>query len=276
MKKASKIILCITLICASLFGFSACSETGGPGASAVAIGLGHGSAYPTIIEVQVILGGGGTVKKVQFDEIFCPDMASYVSAAKNNETTSCNNRNYYNYLSIGGKIFEFFTTKSSDGKDVPNYKGIGDAADITDLFDYSSKNDAGRQWYYDSVIDGKAYYAKENGGNFETVSFLTTTYGSIRKRYSSYWNTQTGAQNSGLTLKGNMESLENYLLEYGFDSLDDMGNIINPEGGEKYVKIKQPDGNTVITGATLNKDANLYLTVAKKAYDEARRLQTGG
>lgn len=280
MKKFLRLMISSLLVAVSAFGFIACSEMGGVGSMATAIGQGHGTPA-TIIEVTVSVDGAGMPKKVHFDEIMPVNYAmqttravetgsifEYVSA-KNATTGAETKTKVYNVLYIDGIAFKADVTTGSNGVQTVKYKGSRNGTAIDDLATYCALADQGMQWYYDSFVNKKCFYGKENtdGTTSITTTAFTTTYGSMRKRYSTYWSKNSSiSQFSGLGIQGNWDALENYLLAYGFDGISDEGAIVNPKDTTSglYVEI-----NGIQTGATLSADTGLYLKVAKAAYDKA-------
>jgi hypothetical protein len=277
MKRTFKKVVLFAAAALTAFALAACSETGGARASATAIGAGHGG-YPgtTVIEVTVIVDGAGQPVKVQFDELFSVfDAATRAAASADTKELTVvggNGRaakvNLTKVLQIDGKFFELdFTAPDANGESTVEYKGVDTGAgfnDGKDIIAYTTSDPAGIEWYYNAVVNKKAFYAKENAGVYEaTATPFTTVNGSIRKRYSTYWTTGL-AQFSGLGIKGNWEALENYLLTYGFDGVTNAGAVVNPGGDKLYVEI-----NGTVTGATMSPDAPQYLKVAKDAYDKA-------
>lgn len=275
MKKASKFV---TILLALTFAFAlvGCSE-GAPmksGGMGTAIALGHNNC---ITEVTVIVDGYGQPVKVQFDDIF-PVNNVYNNTALGYaaETKEISGKTYYEYLQIGNKYFKV--------NDSGIYTEIGAAGGtgISDLVAYC-KTEEGVQWYYDSFIAGEMYICAvsdsgtEVGGvklsNNNKKNIFNTANGSMRKRYSRYWSTSGGGnigQVTGLGFNGNMDMLENYLLAYGFDALNNDGAITLPNKDNNRFNVI----GGVTTGATLSADTAIYLKVAKAAYEKALASQT--
>lgn len=274
MKRRHKLVAAV-LAMVSAFALLGCSE-GGPqktGAMATAIGLGHGSC---VTEVTVILDGYGKPKKVQFDDIFSvKDVYNNMNLGADAPAVKVGEKDFYKYLRIGDKYFE--VNANGIYVEIGATSGTG----ISDLMTYY-KTEEGTQWYYNAFI-AKALYVcsvaddgKEVAGvKLKDKYAFNTSNGSMRKRYSRYWSTLGDgkiSQSSGLGFNGNMDMLENYLLAYGFDALDNL---------ESAIVLPGKDGNNtnynviggVTTGATLSADTGIYLKVAKAAYDKAVEMQ---
>lgn len=287
MKKTVKTVICALMAFTMLFAVSACSEwtpEGGAGplkssAQGKAIGLGNGNA---VIEVVVVVDGYSKAIKVQFDEIFSvADVASNIAMTEIRsadkltvtgnkcELVTIGGKQYYKYLRIGDKYFMAGDTANL-------YKQIGGDAAITDLSAYC-QTEAGIKWYYDCFEAVQLKVCKEDNTSgtqagdvkLSDVANFNTANKSMRKRYSSYWNSQTNLIAGSLGFNGNMDMLENYLLAYGFDKIE---NIVLPKKGDNNTIYNIIGGIT--TGATLSANTKFYLNVAKAAYDQALANQT--
>ena len=271
LKHFTGVLTAVVIALTILLSASACSEGGaGRGAEGKAIGLGHGNC---VTEVTVIVDGFGQPKRVIFDEIFpvgnvCTNTALGSAAETVTVGEGDKAKKYYKYLHIGDKYFV------ADEYGVYSQMGGGD---IEDLADYCTTGE-GVQWYYDSFIANKMFVCAvaAEGTEIDGVHLadkykFNTANGSMRKRYSRYWSSSgTGniGQISGLGFVGNMDMLENYLLTYGFDALDDVDSAItlpNKDGNDTNFNII----GGVTTGATLSGDTGKYLKVAKAAYENA-------
>ncbi|MDR2202271.1 MAG: hypothetical protein LBP26_05880 [Clostridiales bacterium] len=254
--KIKGMFLTAILALVAAFGPLACSEYGAAGSTGVGIGKGHNG---TVMEVTVILDGAGFPKKVQFDEIFNVDYAGEMSEATYNgyseavraqAAVKLGTKYYYKVLVLDDNYFDIVT---DDGKFV-GYSGKAGGKEVANLFDYAKTEGEGLEWYYDCVARGKAFYGTKvsdteygfilNSRNAKIP--FTTTYQSIRKRYSTYWSANIAGL--GLGWRGNVERMENYLLTHGFEGLDTSVNS---------------------TGATATDTPN-YMEAALRAYNNAK------
>lgn len=280
MKKICRSLACAVIAVAMLFAIAGCSEQPNKKSNGMATAIGLGSSN-CITEATVIVDGYGDVKRVLFDEIFpVKDVTSFEGLAISNipntdpkvpyvpEKVAIGKSNYFKYLQIGDKYFEANATTANKYAEI----GVTSGA-IGDLVAYC-ETEAGVKWYYDSFIAGKMQVCAiddkigkqvgdiklANAGSFNTAN------GSMRKRYSKYWDaTGTGLIVGNLGFKGNMDMLENYLITYGFAGSD---NIKLPVKGESLFN----EINGITTGATLSADTAKYIAVAQKAYDQAIKM----
>lgn len=267
LKKLSALLAALLALTLTFFAVTGCSEKSDmkKNASGTAVALGHGNC---VTEATVITDGFGRVKRVLFDDIFpASNVYNNTALGTDAEIVSVSGKDYYKYLRIGDKYFSV----GENGI----YSEIGATGGITDLMNYY-KTPAGVRWYYESFLSGNLYVCKESeeGKAVGDVKLadkykFNTQYGSMRKRYSRYWSTQGSdlGQVSGLGFVGNMDMLENYLLEYGFDAIGSENAIALPKSENNSSNRNVIGG--VTTGATLSKDTAIYLNTAKEAYNKA-------
>lgn len=134
----------------------------------------------------------------------------------------------------------------------------GDAAGQQDLELLIIRGQDSMAAYVDSIQDGGFGIMTEFGGTVEPVT--TTSYGQVTKRGSEYWN-------FGLGWQGNIDAMEEFIAENGWDyNLDDMARAEEEdEDGSRYWSVAD-----VVTGATLS-DFKDYFINAQMAIVQLER-----
>ena len=267
MRKAIFIAAAITLIFASgagqLFAGGGQEEAGSafaPNQTADAYIYIHGG-YVGIVTARTDAQGAVSV---EFDEAFLP----HTLAAVDMEADEWNEDNTAWYIVRGGqnyvaKYVEYNGTTyvgTTVGESVTYVAADedGEPAGGQDLELLILRGQDSMAQYVDSIQNGGFGIMTEFGGAVEPVT--TTSYGQVTKRGSEYWN-------FGLGWQGNIDAMEEFIAENGWDyNLDNMSRAAEEdEDGNQYWSVAD-----AVTGATLT-DFKDYFINAQMAIGQLER-----
>ncbi|MFP4508511.1 MAG: hypothetical protein ACLFNQ_00130 [Spirochaetaceae bacterium] len=201
---------------------------------------------------------------VELDEAFLP----HTLAAVDLEEDEWNEDNTVSYVVRGS---ENFVAKYIEYNGT-NYVGTTVGTSVTYVEADEDGEPAGQQdlelliirdqgsmaEYFDVIQDEGFGIMTEFGGSVEPVT--TTSYGQVTKRGSSYWN-------FGLGWQGNIDAIESFIAENGFNyNLDDVSRAEEPNDED----LRPWSVADTVTGATLS-DFTDYFALAQMALAQLER-----